>query len=64
MSVHLKATGLNNEDLDRLQAEIDRVPAIYEAVEEEYPGSNTCPYIGYSISNQTSEFLCFIKYYL
>ena len=53
MSVHLKATGLSNEDLERLQAEIDRVPAIYEAVEEEYPGSNTCPYIGYSICNQT-----------
>ena len=53
MSVHLKATGLRNEDLDRLQAEIDRVPAIYKAVEEEYPGSNICPHIGYSICNQT-----------
>jgi hypothetical protein len=37
-SVHLKATGLDNEDLDRLQAEIDKVPKVVNAIEEHYPG--------------------------
>ena len=39
VSVHLKATGLDNEDLDRLQAEIDKVPTLSKAIEQQYPGN-------------------------
>lgn len=38
-SVHLKATGLSNEDLDQLQAEIDKVPKVVKALEDHYPGT-------------------------
>lgn len=38
VSVHLKATGLSNEDLSRLQEEIDKVPMIVEAIEDHFPG--------------------------
>lgn len=45
-SVHLKATGLNNEDLGRLQAEIDNVPAIYGSIEQQYPGEKDIMILG------------------
>ena len=38
VSVHLKATGLGNEDLSRLQEEIDKVPELINAIEQRYPG--------------------------
>ena len=38
-SVHLKATGLSNEDLEELQAEIDKVPKVVKALEDHYPGT-------------------------
>lgn len=39
VSVHLKATGLGNEDLSRLQEEIDKVPELINAIEQRYPGN-------------------------
>ena len=38
VSVHLKATGLGNEDLERLQKEIDKVPNIVQAIGDHFPG--------------------------
>ncbi|CAG2195823.1 unnamed protein product [Mytilus edulis] len=38
VSVHMKATGLANEDLNRLQEEIDQVPQLIKALEQQYPG--------------------------
>lgn len=38
VSVHLKATGLDNEDLNRLQDEIDKIPDLIQAIQEELPG--------------------------
>ena len=38
VSVHLKATGLDNEDLGRLQEEIDKVPDVVQAIQDHYPG--------------------------
>lgn len=34
----MKATGLDNEDLGRLQEEIDKIPKIVKAIEEQLPG--------------------------
>ncbi|KAH3771008.1 hypothetical protein DPMN_172308 [Dreissena polymorpha] len=38
VSVHLKATGLENEDISRLQAEIDNMPNLIEAIRTALPG--------------------------
>ena len=38
VSVHLKAAGLNEEDLARLQEEIMNVPKLSDAIEEHLPG--------------------------
>ncbi|XP_028400937.1 endonuclease/exonuclease/phosphatase family domain-containing protein 1-like [Dendronephthya gigantea] len=40
LSVHLKATGLENEDIERLQGEIDTIPNIFEAICESMPGED------------------------
>ncbi|KAH3770536.1 hypothetical protein DPMN_171823 [Dreissena polymorpha] len=38
VSVYLKATGLENEDIGRLQAEIDNIPNLIEAIRTALPG--------------------------
>ncbi|XP_063416805.1 endonuclease/exonuclease/phosphatase family domain-containing protein 1-like [Mytilus trossulus] len=45
-SVHLKATGLDNEDLERLQKEIDKVPEVIDAIEKQYPGEEDILMLG------------------
>ena len=40
VSVHLKATGLNNEDLGRLQGEIDNIPNLIDAIQAQLPGQS------------------------
>ncbi|VDI08362.1 Hypothetical predicted protein [Mytilus galloprovincialis] len=45
-SVHLKATGLDNEDLERLQKEIDKVPEVIDAIEQQYPGEEDIIILG------------------
>ncbi|XP_052233058.1 endonuclease/exonuclease/phosphatase family domain-containing protein 1-like [Dreissena polymorpha] len=37
VSVHLKATGLENEDIGRLQAEIDNIPNLIETIRTALP---------------------------
>ncbi|KAL3858575.1 hypothetical protein ACJMK2_008851 [Sinanodonta woodiana] len=40
VSVHLKATGLDNEDLSKLQEEINKIPYLVEAIKDHLPGNN------------------------
>ena len=46
MSVHLKATGLDNEDLSRLQEEIDKMPKLVDAIQEHLPGEDDIMVLG------------------
>ena len=46
VSVHLKATGLDNEDLSRLQEEIDKMPNLVDAIEEHLPGEKDIIVLG------------------
>ncbi|XP_013383782.1 endonuclease/exonuclease/phosphatase family domain-containing protein 1-like [Lingula anatina] len=46
VSVHLKATGLQMEDLDRLQEEIGRCPLVLEAIQEQLPGERDIMILG------------------
>ena len=46
VSVHLKATGLDNEDLSRLQEEIDKMPNLVDAIEEHLPGEKDIIILG------------------
>ena len=46
MSVHLKATGLDNEDLSRLQEEIDKIPNLVDAIQEHLPGEDDVVILG------------------
>lgn len=41
VSVHLKATGLENEDLGRLQEEVDKISDLIEAIQEQLPGNTS-----------------------
>ncbi|KAH3770627.1 hypothetical protein DPMN_171918 [Dreissena polymorpha] len=46
VSVHLKATGLENEDIGRLQAEIDNIPNLIETIRTALPGENYIRLLG------------------
>ncbi|WAR12111.1 EEPD1-like protein [Mya arenaria] len=46
VSVHLKATGLDNEDLGRLQEEIDKMPNLVAAIQAELPGERDIILLG------------------
>ena len=46
LSVHLKATGLDNEDIEQLQGEIDTMPNIFEALSESMPGEDDILVVG------------------
>ena len=46
VSVHLKATGLDNEDLSRLQEEIDKIPNLVDAIQEQLPGEEDVIILG------------------
>ncbi|VDI08360.1 Hypothetical predicted protein [Mytilus galloprovincialis] len=48
VSVRLKATGLENEDIERLQNEIDKVPDVIDAIEKQYPDFDIMREKGYS----------------
>ncbi|CAC5421495.1 unnamed protein product [Mytilus coruscus] len=56
VSVHLKATGLGNEDLERLQKEIDKVPEVIDAIEKHYPDFDIMRAKGYSNCVPVGEF--------
>lgn len=43
VSVHLKATGLANEDLSRLQQEIDKIRDLIDAIHDHLPGKIIAP---------------------
>ncbi|XP_052229755.1 endonuclease/exonuclease/phosphatase family domain-containing protein 1-like isoform X2 [Dreissena polymorpha] len=47
VSVHLKATGLENEDISRLQAEIDNMPNLIEAIRTALPDFDDLRNLGY-----------------
>ncbi|XP_061197033.1 endonuclease/exonuclease/phosphatase family domain-containing protein 1-like [Saccostrea echinata] len=58
-SVHLKATGLDNEDLEKLQAEIDNVPKVVKAIEEHYPGEKDIILLGdFNLEPDLEDFDC------
>lgn len=58
-SVHLKATGLSNEDLDQLQAEIDKVPKVVKALEDHYPGEKDIILLGdFNLEPDQEDFDC------
>ncbi|CAG2206924.1 unnamed protein product [Mytilus edulis] len=46
MSVHPKATGLDKEDIERLQNEIDKVSEVIDAIEKQYPGKEDVIMLG------------------
>ncbi|CAC5357515.1 Endonuclease/exonuclease/phosphatase family domain-containing protein 1 [Mytilus coruscus] len=57
VSVHMKATGLANEDLDRLQEEIDQVPKLIKAIEQQYPGEEDIIILGdFNLDPQKEDF--------
>lgn len=57
VSVHLKATGLENEDLGRLQEEIDRIPDLIDAIEEQLPGEKDIMILGdFNMGPNTEDF--------
>lgn len=57
VSVHLKATGLGNEDLSRLQEEIDKVPELINAIEQRYPGEEDIIILGdFNLDPQKEDF--------
>lgn len=59
VSVHLKATGLNNQDLPRLQKEIDLVPYVVEAIEDHYPGEKDVIMLGdFNLAPDKGDFDC------
>ncbi|KAL5021060.1 hypothetical protein ScPMuIL_000215 [Solemya velum] len=46
VSVHLKATGLDNKDLGRLQEEIDKIPSLVSALKQHCPGEKDIILLG------------------
>lgn len=59
VSVHLKATGLNNQDLPKLQKEIDQVPHVVEAIEDHYPGEKDIIMLGdFNLAPDKEDFNC------
>ncbi|XP_052229745.1 endonuclease/exonuclease/phosphatase family domain-containing protein 1-like isoform X1 [Dreissena polymorpha] len=57
VSVHLKATGLENEDIGRLQAEIDNIPNLIETIRTALPGENDTILLGdFNLSPGTKDF--------
>ncbi|XP_052229412.1 endonuclease/exonuclease/phosphatase family domain-containing protein 1-like [Dreissena polymorpha] len=57
VSVYLKATGLENEDIGRLQAEIDNIPNLIEAIRTALPGENDIILLGdFNLSPVTKDF--------
>ncbi|XP_033754676.1 endonuclease/exonuclease/phosphatase family domain-containing protein 1-like [Pecten maximus] len=59
VSVHLKATGLNNQDMPQLQKEIDQVPHVVEAIEDHYPGEKDIIMLGdFNLAPDKEDFNC------
>ncbi|XP_060577591.1 endonuclease/exonuclease/phosphatase family domain-containing protein 1-like [Ruditapes philippinarum] len=57
VSVHLKATGLANEDLGRLQAEIDKISNLVEAIQEQLPDEKDIIILGdFNLAPNTDDF--------
>ncbi|XP_052817075.1 endonuclease/exonuclease/phosphatase family domain-containing protein 1-like [Mya arenaria] len=57
VSVHLKATGLDNEDLGRLQEEIDKMPNLVAAIQAELPGERDIILLGdFNLSPDAQDF--------
>lgn len=57
VSVHLKATGLDNEDLGHLQAEVDRISDLIDAIQDQLPGEQDIIILGdFNLSPSTEDF--------
>ncbi|KAL4233991.1 Endonuclease/exonuclease/phosphatase domain-containing protein 1 [Mactra antiquata] len=57
VSVHLKATGLDNEDLIRLQEEIDKIPDLIQSIQDQLPGEKDIILLGdFNLSPNTKDF--------
>ncbi|XP_074646167.1 endonuclease/exonuclease/phosphatase family domain-containing protein 1-like [Tubulanus polymorphus] len=63
VSVHLKATGLGNEDLDELEEEILRMPALVEAIKLSCPGEEDVLILGdFNLNPDTTDFDIFRRH--
>ncbi|KAK3086845.1 hypothetical protein FSP39_024371 [Pinctada imbricata] len=59
VSVHLKATGLDNEDLGQLQEEVEKVPNVAQALSEHYPGEEDIILLGdFNLTPDAEDFDC------
>ncbi|KAK3581772.1 hypothetical protein CHS0354_017213 [Potamilus streckersoni] len=59
VSVHLKATGLDNEDLSKLQEEINKIPYLLEAIKDHLPGEEDIIILGdFNLTPTADDFEC------
>ncbi|KAK3726776.1 hypothetical protein QZH41_010429 [Actinostola sp. cb2023] len=60
VSVHLKATGLSNEDISRLQKELAHIPDVISAVKDKIPGEKDMLIVGdFNLEPDEDEFNSF-----